>query len=473
MEQSPSPARIVVGAAVGSALLFYFIAGVLRVWSPIPLNDMELTVLAHVRRLSSGLPIYAPPDVHFVALVYMPLFYYASMAAVRLVGDGLVALRLVSLAASLATCWLTYRIVRVESGSRNAGLIAAGLRAALGADVGWVALARVDALMECLFLAGVYRMRVSRGSLGLVGAGMLFGLAVLTKQSALLMCVPVILWQVWTDRRRGVMLGAACAITVALLCGSWEWESGGWFGYYTFYLAGNQYAGGLLSTVQMGTTMLLRMVPFAVLAPALLLVRSFRERLELSAATAMFYLAVAAATFFGCLTSELIHGSVNNVLILPCGWLLMLFAICGERIVRVTRRSGDRGWAQMAAAVTLAQFLALAYVPAKLIGGVDDPAAAGIPVVTISGATRPGGVIRTRHISPLQRLDYADGYAVQDLLTGGTPEVTRRFEQRVRRAICHASPRRPVVLSAEVAAMDGAAALSPVWACDAGPHQLE
>lgn len=209
------------------------------------------------------------------------------------------------------------------------------------------------------------------------------------------------------------------------------------------------------------------MAPFAALTPALLLFRSLRTRVGIAGDTAAFYLAVTAGVFAAALTSEALHASATNVLLLPCTWLLILFVVSGEGVARLGRRHGDQGLQLMMVTVCLAQFLALAYVPSRLVGSPDEPTGvAGITLVTISGDLRLPGNVHTRlHVMPLENVAYADSFAVGDLLNGASPAVTQMFERSVRSSICGATPLNPVVLDGEVARFGSTSLVSPAWAC--------
>ena len=87
--------------------------------------------------------------------------------AARIAGHGFTPLRLIlSMIASILSMSPVYRLVKLETGSRQAGLIAVGMRAAVSVDLEWLALARVDALMECLLLFGLYALRTARTTAG-------------------------------------------------------------------------------------------------------------------------------------------------------------------------------------------------------------------------------------------------------------------------------------------------------------------
>ena len=97
---------------------------------PLNLEAMELTVLATVRRIQEGLPIYVPPTSDFTPLAYNPLYYLVSIPFTWMFGPGLLALRLSAIIGMLGCGVVLYLAVRHETGSIWWGLLAVGLFAA-------------------------------------------------------------------------------------------------------------------------------------------------------------------------------------------------------------------------------------------------------------------------------------------------------------------------------------------------------
>jgi len=228
-----------VGAAFAHLAAFLFVA-VARLRYPYELEWVEGGLADEALAILRGQAPYARPSLHLVAFIYPPLYFYASAAVAALVGPGFFSLRLVSLAATLACFALIYGLVRQGSrgrpgSGRTAGLLAAGLFAATFKIGGtWLVLARVDALCVALYLAGAYALLRARGGWGFALAGALLGLACLTKQSALLMAVPLAAYAVYADWRRGWLLAASLAGLALAVSAAFQIASQGWYGYYVF-----------------------------------------------------------------------------------------------------------------------------------------------------------------------------------------------------------------------------------------------
>ena len=117
------------------ALGVWFIVGYLavarfRIPYPFELEWLEAASLEHVRRVRFGEPLYVPPSVDFIPLIYTPLFYWISAALSWITGIGLHTLRLVSFLSSLGVLFVIFRLVSKETASFSCALLAASLFAA-------------------------------------------------------------------------------------------------------------------------------------------------------------------------------------------------------------------------------------------------------------------------------------------------------------------------------------------------------
>jgi hypothetical protein len=130
-----------------------------------------------------------------------------------LLGVSLFPLRLVSFLASLLSFFTIFLIVRVETGDWRTGVLSAGFFAATFRLAGaWLDIARVDALFLALWLLFIYFIRDQKSLFRAALAGALVALAFLTKQLALVLCLPVIAY-------------LFCATEIALPCWSGGWNS--------------------------------------------------------------------------------------------------------------------------------------------------------------------------------------------------------------------------------------------------------
>jgi 4-amino-4-deoxy-L-arabinose transferase-like glycosyltransferase len=194
---SPAPAALVgLAGTLAIGVLAFVVLHRLRY--PYELQWMEGGAVDHVRRVLHGQAIYAPPTRSFASYAYPPLYWWVSAPVAAVVGTGLTALRLVSVASTVATLAILALVVRRETGHWAAGLISAGAYAGAFAATGAsYDVARVDPLMLALLLGGmVIAIRTERLSAALA-AGLLLALASLTKQTALFAALPLTGWLIW------------------------------------------------------------------------------------------------------------------------------------------------------------------------------------------------------------------------------------------------------------------------------------
>jgi hypothetical protein len=204
---------------------------------------IEDGMLASVRHMAAGLPLYQTPSVTFTPYLYTPIYLYAATALSRIAGLGYPALRLLSILATLgcfgAIYALVYTDVPEEDGGRSrrhlAAIAAVGLFAACYPAVGAAFdVGRVDMLYLFFVLCAFYATR----RMNPVVAALLWVCAFQTKQGVL----PIALLALCYDwqRPRRIVLGVASFVIG--LGGSILWldhVSHGWYRYYVFGMAGS------------------------------------------------------------------------------------------------------------------------------------------------------------------------------------------------------------------------------------------
>jgi 4-amino-4-deoxy-L-arabinose transferase-like glycosyltransferase len=226
-------------AALGGAvyLLGFTVAGAFRLVYPYPLEIIEGASLSVVRHLLQGQPAYGPPTIDFVPLVYGPLYFWVAALVATVLGADFVALRLVSLLASLGSAAVVYALVRREVGSRPLGLVAAGIF--VGSTpfaIGTLDLGRVDALGLFFVLGALYLMRsadFSRRAIWLSAAsGALAGLAIVTKQTQAAVAVALLVYAARWPRARLLPYGLGLAAVLGVVLLVVGLQSGGWAWFY-------------------------------------------------------------------------------------------------------------------------------------------------------------------------------------------------------------------------------------------------
>jgi Dolichyl-phosphate-mannose-protein mannosyltransferase len=233
---APRAARVVAALAGLAVIGTYVGIALARLGYPGHLEILEGNSLVEMRRILAGQQLYPPPSAGYVPDGYTPLYFAVSAAAASVLGQSYLPLRLVSLVASLTCLAILGRLVQRETGSRGAGLAAAGLLAATYfATYTWFDLGRVDSLFLALSVAGLYAARWAGQTRGAIVAGLLLGAAFCTKQTALAEGVAVLVALAAGPRRR---LAVPAAITYAAVVGGSTLALGlashGWYLYYVF-----------------------------------------------------------------------------------------------------------------------------------------------------------------------------------------------------------------------------------------------
>ena len=198
-------------------LVVYVAVAWLRLRYPFDLEWMEGGSVDHVVRVLQHQPLYVAPQIAFIPFEYPPLYFWVSALVAKIVGIGFFPLRLVSFLSSLVCFACIYRIVRTETNRTLPGLLAAGLFAGtFRASGAWLDLARVDSLFLALFLLALLILRTRTSDRWYLTAGVLLALSFLTKQTALAMAFPIVLYALLAHRRAGIWLASSLIAIVGV-----------------------------------------------------------------------------------------------------------------------------------------------------------------------------------------------------------------------------------------------------------------
>jgi hypothetical protein len=167
----------------------FLVAGLLRAWFPYPLEIMEDANVQVVRHVLSGETPYAAATPTYIPTLYGPIYFYLSALVALIVGPTLIALRLVSLIASIGAAILIVAMVTREVQQPIFGVIGAAVFVG-STQLSYTSLdlGRVDALGVFFIMGALYAMRSvdfapRRAELAAALSGLLAGLAILTKQT--------------------------------------------------------------------------------------------------------------------------------------------------------------------------------------------------------------------------------------------------------------------------------------------------
>ena len=411
-------------ALLAAALLHVAVcAGVvaLRIRYPFELEWMEGGVLDHVARVASGRALYARPSLEFVSFIYTPLYAYAGAGLSRLVGGGFYPLRLLS-ALSAAGCLVVIcGLVRRETRSWYAGLVGAGLFAATFRLNGfWFDVARGDVLFLLFLLCGLYVLRFGRSWWSGAAAGVLVWLSFLTKQTALLVLAPLVLYGVVSGWRRGVGFAVAAGGLIAGSVAALDALHDGWFSSYIFKLpAGHEMARGQF--VGFWKDDLAGPLGLACVVSAL----AVASALSRPRARACWFYVLAGGGMVGAAWASRVHaGGYANVLLPAHAMVAILFGVGVQRARELVWRGGAGERAKLGLfvyGVCVAQLALLAYDPRKQLPTREDRAAGQAVVERLAEVDGEVFAQCQGYLAVLAgKRSCAHAMAVEDVLRSGT-----------------------------------------------------
>jgi hypothetical protein len=229
-------------AVAGAYIAVFAGTSVLRGIYPYPIDGVEHGALQEVRRVLDGQPLYVAPTLDYVPMIYGPINFYLAAVLAVITGDDLLALRAVSVLASLGSIALLTLLVRRETGNLMAGLVGGALLGTCNQVVaGAMDVGRTDATGLLFALAAIYATRLATLEQSAAWrfstcAGIGIGLAVLTKQSNAAVGVAVLLVLVMLRHNQVVPFLLGAGVTLAVALALLIWQSGSWPLYYLWQL---------------------------------------------------------------------------------------------------------------------------------------------------------------------------------------------------------------------------------------------
>jgi hypothetical protein len=398
----PGPTALFAGLSVlvsGLYFIGFLVAGGLRAVYPYPLDGMEDANLQVVRHILRGQPVYGPPTLTYIPVIYPPIYFLLSAVVALLTGPSLIPLRVVSLVASLGATALVYRMVQREVGSKIAGMISAAVFVgSTQLSIGSLDLGRVDALGVFFLLASLYAMRTadlhpSAQARACAISGLMAGLAVMTKQTNAIAAVALLGYAALSPRVRLVPYAVALLASTGLLFAMLFAHDGGWAKYYLFDLP----ATHVLDERHMGNFWTLDIFPRftlpLVIGPLFLVSRAARREIR----TFAFYLLASVAMLALAWGGWANRGAGANVYEPAFAILSILFGLgLSEGLTLLSGHTSDlRLMRNYVMAIGLAQFVILGYNPRTSVPLRSDGWAGDRLTATL--AALPGTVFAPSH----------------------------------------------------------------------------
>ena len=384
---------LVLGLGAGQLALFAYTTA-RRLGYPFSLEWMESGSYDTLARLMEGRPLYDRPSLEFIPFNYTPLYYHASALLAGALGMGFTPMRAVSLFAALGTMLLVFGLVRRSGAARLAAFAAAAtFPATFAVTGGYLDIARPDSLYVFLLTAGVLALVHAGGARWpALLAGALFGLAYLTKQSAIPALGLLFVHQLIRRRPVGLLLLLGFALTAGVGVAWLMRSTHGWYAYYTFEIASGYHP--MLSNLPHFVSNHLGPLAVAMLFAVAWIAWPARARTPAHETL----LAALASILCGCFWLTLYPGTAANVAIPAMMACSVLLGVGLDAVLERSRRSRPADAARFALIAYVAvamQWVGLLYAPAKYVPDARDVAAGRRLVERI--AAEPGDVLIPNH----------------------------------------------------------------------------
>ncbi len=142
-------------------------------------------------RVNEGLPIYTKPTAKYIPYIYAPLYFYVVGFLSKIFGLSFFLARLVSVLSISGVGIIIFLWLKKENFKYPIIIAGTGLFfATYQISARWFDLARVDSLFLFLLIAGLYIIRFYQNHFLMIFSGIIFFLAFLTKQMAI---IPVVI----------------------------------------------------------------------------------------------------------------------------------------------------------------------------------------------------------------------------------------------------------------------------------------
>ena len=348
-------------------VVIYIAVVLLRIRYPFELEWMEGSEVDQVQRILNGLKLYVNPTLEFIPLLYTPLYFYVSAMLAKLIGIGLMPLRLVSFVASVGSFLVIYGLVRWETRNTYAAMLGVGTFAAMFHISGcWYDIARPDMLFVFFALLAIYVLRRYDSWLSWVVAGVCISLSFLTKQTALIIVIPMGLYCIYANWRRAILFIA----TVVILIGGSTWILNkihdGWYDFYVFEVPREHY---ILKAryIFFWITDMLNPLPVLCAVTVLYLVQKLTNGVRKEG---VFYFLMAAGMVGAAWSGRLHSGGYLNALLPGYAFMAILFGVAFHQVEGILQGKVSE---EQAHSVAIVRVLVYLVCVAQLAGLMYNP----------------------------------------------------------------------------------------------------
>ncbi len=341
-----------------------------RLTYPYEIEWLEGAMLRLVQQVAEGGSLYDAPTLEYTMHVYAPLYYWLSAGIWSVAGESPIGPRALSIAASLGTLLLIWMFVRRFGGSRTSAFVGIALYAAtFEPGDAYHDTVRVDALFVFFLTLSMYGLVAWRGMRGAVLAGFVCALAFASKQSAMLVPIPMFAACWWArGMREAVGYALAAIVPGALLLLVLHFTTDGWSSYFllgqlTQHAVETQMIRGFwthdigkvvgipfVAAFVYGLWLLKKHEHDGILlgaAAATWIGIAYASRLHSGGAENVIYpawvaVAVLGALALDCARSGRIRAVAYGLLVVQFGWLIYVTTDIGRLVpTEADRRAGD------------------------------------------------------------------------------------------------------------------------------------
>jgi 4-amino-4-deoxy-L-arabinose transferase-like glycosyltransferase len=420
-------------------VVVYLVLVFFRIQYPFELEWMEGGSLHQVIRILSGQKLYVSPSLEFVPFIYTPLYFYVSALTSKIIGGGFIPLRLVSFIASLGCFLIIFLIVKQETKSSFFAVLASCLfSAAFRISGAFFDIARVDSLFLFFLLTALYLIKFKDSPKSYILAGVLVSLSFLTKQTALLLAAPIMLYCILSNWRRSFFfIGTVCIIVVASTL-ALDYIHNGWYSYFVFKLPA-QHSVNIRMFTRFWIADLINPLPIALAASIFYIYVQFSKS---NKKNLLFYSIITVGVLGLSFMARLNTGGYPNALLPAYAVISILFGLAAHTAFQFIRPEsiGKQKLVEISVyLVCTGQFLMLFYNPFRQIPTRDDLEAGRKLVSAIQQIKGDVLVPCHAYLPVLAGKDWhADESAFAELvgMFGGEPrEEGKKIMNELRRAI--------------------------------------
>jgi hypothetical protein len=343
----------------------YLFVAVRRAAYPFELEWVEGGFLDLLTRFNEGRSLYQQPTLEFAPYIGMPFFIVVAGLFAKFFGSSFTLLRMISILASLGTAGLIYISLRREHQPRFYAFLGVAFFASVYAVTGaWYDLARVDSVFVFLMMLAIYILRFYGSWKTEFLAALTLALAVLTKQTAVIVAPFLFLACLFINPKRGWVFALSFAGILSAVFLALNRISQGWFWFYVFNVPTfhNVYPNQLLTFFTEDSLPILLSFIFV----AAYFGFSYHQRLR---TPWIFPLAFFAGALMISWSGRAVSGAFINHLIPLCASLALIVPSALSVILEDPR---NKRWQITSLILILCQLLVLLYNPLKFIPTLQD-----------------------------------------------------------------------------------------------------